>query len=197
MAEQFNYSSVLSPYIKRMLEIRKSMGIVDSRVRWILKEFDDFANSIGLQEPHITEEFVKRWHKSRISDKEITIYGKYLVLRQLTSLMCRNGCVCYIPIIPKQPKSEFTPYIYTHDQISQLFTAADSSRLFNNCMKTAIISMPVILRLLYSTGMRVSEALYMRNEDVNLDSGYIHLRKTKNRCERIVHIGGSMVIVIK
>lgn len=59
-----------------MLEIRKSMGIVDSRVRWILKEFDDFANSIGLQEPHITEEFVKRWHKSRISDKEITIYGK-------------------------------------------------------------------------------------------------------------------------
>ena len=70
-----------------MLEIRKSMGIVDSRVRWILKEFDDFANSIGLQEPHITEEFVKRWHKSRISDKEITIYGKYLVLRQLTSLM--------------------------------------------------------------------------------------------------------------
>lgn len=41
MAEQFNYSSVLSPYIKRMLEIRKSMGIVDSRVRWILKEFDD------------------------------------------------------------------------------------------------------------------------------------------------------------
>ncbi len=52
-----------------MLEIRKSMGIVDSRVRWILKEFDDFANSIGLQEPHITEEFVKRWHKSRISDK--------------------------------------------------------------------------------------------------------------------------------
>ena len=66
-----------------MLEIRESMGIVDSRVRWILKEFDDFANSIGLQEPHITEEFVKRWHKSRISDKEITIYGKYLVLRHL------------------------------------------------------------------------------------------------------------------
>lgn len=57
-----------------MLEIRKSMGIVDSRVRWILKEFDDFANSIGLQEPHITEEFVKRWHKSRISDKEINLW---------------------------------------------------------------------------------------------------------------------------
>ena len=65
MAEQFNYSSVLSPYIKRMLEIRKSMGIVDSRVRWILKEFDDFANSIGLQEPHITEEFVKRCGKAK------------------------------------------------------------------------------------------------------------------------------------
>ena len=64
-------------------------------------------------------------------------------------------------------------------------------------MKTAIISMPVILRLLYSTGMRVSEALYMRNEDVNLDSGYIHLRKTKNRCERLVPIGESMVIVLK
>lgn len=96
-----------------MLEIRKSMGIVDSRVRWILKEFDDFANSIGLQEPHITEEFVKRWHKSRISDKEITIYGKYLVLRQLTSLMCRNGCVCYTDYTKATKIGVYTLYIHT------------------------------------------------------------------------------------
>ena len=90
------------------------MGIVDSRARWILKEFDDLHNSMGLQEPHITEEFVKRWHKSRISDKEITIYGKYLVLRQLTLIDVPQWMrTCYIPIIPKQPKSEFTP-LYIH-----------------------------------------------------------------------------------
>ena len=56
--------------------------------------------------------------------------------------------------------------------------------------------MPVILRLLYSTGMRVSEALYMRNEDVNLDSGYTS-PQDKNRCERLVPIGESLVIVLK
>ena len=69
MAEQFNYSSVLSPYIKRMLEIRESMGIVDSRVRWILKEFDDFANSIGLQEPHITDHYL--WQISCIAPTDL------------------------------------------------------------------------------------------------------------------------------
>ena len=57
--------------------------------------------------------------------------------------------------------------------------------------------MPALLRLLYSTGMRISEALSIRNKHVHLDEGYILLDKTKNGSERIVPICESMKEVLE
>mgnify|MGYP004443270211 CR=1 FL=1 len=197
MAEQFNYSSILAPYMKKLLDIKSSAGISALRTKWILKEFDDFANASGLDGPHVTEAFIAEWRKTRLDDCDRTLYTKYSVWSQLTTLMCRHGCHCHIPNMPKQPKPDFTPYIFTTEQIASIIEAADSCRLYDIRMGTALISMPAILRLLYSTGMRVSEALSIRNEDVHLDEQYVILRKTKNGSERIVSIGDSMKAVLE
>lgn len=197
MAEQFNYSSVLAPYMKHLLKVKSSAGVSAHRTKWILKEFDDFANSEQLTNPHITEAFVKRWRATRIADCDRTLYAKYSVWSQLTKTMSRCGCECFIPHLPKQPKSDFTPYIFTPEQMAAIFTAADGCRLYDIRMGTALIAIPAILRLLYSTGMRVSELLSIRNSDVHLDEHYILLRKTKNGSERIVPIGASMESVLK
>ena len=54
MAEQFNYTSILAPHMRHLLEIKSSAGINALRTKWILKEFDDFANTEHLSDPHIT-----------------------------------------------------------------------------------------------------------------------------------------------
>lgn len=186
MAEQFKYSSVLAPYMNHLLDIKMSAGISALRTRWILKEIDDFANAECLKDPHIKEVFFKKWRATRVADCDRTLYSKCSVWCQLTRLMCRCGCVCFIPRMPKQPKSDFTPYIFTKEQIGAIFSAADEYRLYDIRMGTALIAMPALLRLLYSTGMRISEALSIRNKHVHLDEGYIRLDKTKNGSERIV-----------
>ena len=40
MSEQFNYRSVLAPYMRSLLEVKASAGINAQRMKWILKEFD-------------------------------------------------------------------------------------------------------------------------------------------------------------
>ena len=197
MAEQFNYSSVLAPYMKHLLEIKSSIGISAQRMKWILKEFDDFANSEQLSDAHITEAFIKKWRDTRTADCGRTIYAKYSVWSQLTRMMSRCGCECFIPRMPKQPKPDFTPYIFTIKQISDIFNAADSCRLYDIRMGTALFSIPAILRLLYSTGMRVSEAISVRNMDMHLDEHFIHLRKTKNGSERIVPVCDSLDNILR
>lgn len=192
MAEQFNYSSVLAPYMRHLLELKFSAGISAQRMKWILKEFDDFANTEHLCDAHITEEFIQKWRTTRIADCDRTLYAKYSVWFQLTRMMSRYGRECFIPRLPKQPKPDFTPYIFTMEQMASIFTAADNCRLYDIRMGTALISIPAILRLLYSTGMRVSEALSIKNKDVYLSDHYIHLRKTKNGSERIVPVSESM-----
>lgn len=197
MDEQFNYSSVLAPFMRRLLEMKASAGISAHRTKWILKEFDDFANSEHLDDPHVTEAFVREWRATRIADSEKTLYDKYSAWSQLTRMMSRQGCGCFIPRIPRQPKPNFTPYIFTPEQMAAIFTAADNRRLYDIRMGTALITIPAILRLLYGTGMRVSEALSVRNRDVHLDDHYIHLRKTKNGSQRVVPVGESLECVLR
>jgi len=106
--------------------------------------------------------------------------------------MARRGCSCFIPRLPKQPNSNFAPYIFTKEQIASIFKAADDFRLYDKRMCSALFAMPTLLRLLYSTGLRVSEALSIRNEDVHIDENYIHIHKTKNGSDRVVPLCESM-----
>lgn len=110
--------------------------------------------------------------------------------------MSRRGCLCHIPRLPRQPQRNFTPYIFTKSQIADIFAACDASRLYDVRMGTSLFSMPALLRMLYGTGARVSGALSIVNEDVHLDDGYIHLRKTKNGTDRIVPISESLRYVL-
>lgn len=196
MSEMFSYRSVLAPYMRSLLEVKASAGISAHRTKWILKEFDDFAMSEGLADPHVSSDFIEKWRKTRNADCDRTIYAKYSVWRQLTTLMSRTGCLCHIPRLPKQPKPDFTPYIFTESQMAAIFAACDACRLYDVRMGTALFSMPALLRMLYGTGARISEALSVVNGDVHLDRGYIHLRKTKNGTERMVPVGESLCGVL-
>jgi len=54
------------------------------------------------------------------------------------------------------------------------------------------MAFPCLLRLLYSTGLRISEALSILNEDVHIEQQYIRIRSSKNGCDRLVPICDSM-----
>lgn len=188
---------MLAPYIRQLLELKASAGIAAHRVKWILKEIDDFAVAESLQDPHITEAFIQKWRATRIVDCDRTLYAKYSVWSQLTRMMSRNGCPSFIPQMPNQPNSDFTPYIFTNEQVQSIFNHCDSYVLYDKRFGTALFSMPALFRLLYSTGLRVSEALSLRNEDIHIDEQIIIVHKTKNRSERIVPICKSLAEVLE
>ena len=55
--------------------------------------------------------------------------------------------------------------------------------------------MPALIRLLYSTGLRISEALALRDQDVNLEESYLLVNDSKNGKQRIIPISASLVVV--
>ena len=78
-----------------------------------------------------------------------------------------------------------------------IFKACDKLRLKENNMDSSIISMPALIRLLYATGLRISEASALRNEDVNLRDKYLRVKDCKNGKERIIPISNSLVSACK
>jgi integrase len=107
------------------------------------------------------------------------------------------GIQSYIPKLPPPQQSKFIPYIYSQKEIEALLKACDELRLHFVQLDSCLFCMPTLIRLLYSTGLRIGEALSMKTEDVNLDENYLRVRDSKNGKERIIPISDSMSSVCK
>ncbi len=199
MNRHFEYNSVLAPFIKDFIHMKEASGCNFLRGKWILYEIDRFFQENNVADPIITRELVSQWRKTRVNDKSSTLYSKYSIIAQLAKFMSRQGQDCFIPRLPEnsRSKSNFRPYIFTRNQIDRILQMSDRLRMYDCHMTNTMFCVPALLRLLYSTGLRISEALSIRNADVKFKEGYIHIRKTKNGSERIVPINDSLCEVLQ
>jgi site-specific recombinase XerD len=194
MSKHFEYKSVLASYIKGFIHMKEASGCNFLRGKWILFEIDCFFQENNTSEPVITRELVRKWRITRVNDSPATIYSKYSIISQLARYMSRQGRECFIPRLPRygSSKCNFIPYIFTHKQIDQLFCRSNLLRMYDRHMSNTMFSVPAVLRLIYSTGLRISEALSIKNADIKFDRSHILIRKTKNGCERIVPINDGL-----
>lgn len=196
MSHNFHYTSVMSIYIERFVEMRKAAGFTYFSPQWILKEIDDFYNMESLTEAVITKEIYRKWLLSRRTDGDCRIYSKAVMWRQLAQFMCLNGVKCEIPVPPRPPKPEHEPYVLNNNQISAIFKAADGMSMRYRNYNTALFSIPAMFRFLYATGVRESEVVALNNEDLMIEQSVAIIKIAKNRRERYVPISPSLKEVI-
>lgn len=197
MSEQFEYRSVFAPYFDSFLKMKDTMGYGLNKFRWIFLELDRFFLETGVTDAYITSEQIAAWRITRVNDKARTLYDKYSVLSQFCRYMCHLGHECYIPRLPKQKDMDFIPYVFTHQQMDMIFRECDSMTVLNGNMNSALFAIPALIRFLYSTGVRIGEALSIRNIDVDYGLRRIIIRKTKNQMQRMVPVNSSLENVLK
>lgn len=199
MRKKFVYKSVLATFINDFIAMKEALGFNNLRTKWILLEIDKFYVLKDVKEPVISRKSVTEWQQTRINDHPKTLYAKLSVMSQLARYMSKHGQECYIPPLPgySAGKTNFIPYIFTFEQISMIFKKSDELRMYDAHMNSTMFCIPVILRLLYSTGLRISEALSIRNSDVAFERKCIHIRRTKNGTERIVPLNCELEAVLK
>lgn len=196
MGEQFKFKSSLAPFINGFISGKDAAGCAFLRGRWICLEIDKFFLEEGLTEATITAEIVEKWRSTRTADSKRTLHAKYNIWQQLARYMNRNGCRCYVPQSVKLPHTTSSPYIFTTQQMLHIFEESNKMTAFNKNMRNGVMVMPTLIRFLYSTGVRISEALSIKNCDLHLDEEFILLRATKNGHERLVAINESLKSVL-
>jgi integrase len=193
MSEPFNYHSIFAPYFEGFIKMKQDLGYQALRTKWIFLEFDKFFTVIEAKDLYITRELIEQWRSTRLNDAPRTLYTKYTVWSQFSRYMCNIGQECYIPRPPKSPKkNSFIPYIFSHKEMASIFRTCDSLRLYDNHMSTILFIIPTVIRLLYGTGMRVSEALSLKNKDIDFQNNCITLRNTKNKEHRLAPLSNSL-----
>lgn len=197
--EQSRYKSIFTPYIIGFLKEKEQRGLSNTNVlKDFMLEFDRFFREYSIVDLRITETVILKWKSTRINDSKRTLYYKYNAWANFCKYLCSIGIECYIPRIPREGnQNNYIPYIFTTEEMELLFKTADKLRACGNRNTTPMFVMPALLRLLYSTGMRISEALSLKNEDVDFDKRVIYINRTKNKQQRLTVINNSLLLVLK
>jgi len=160
--------SIYAHYITNFIDLKRSLGFKYNEEERILSLFDKFIIEQGETKIGLSKELADKWSVRINNESELTRYGKVVCINQFSGYLRSLGIKSYIPQLPKYPVSTFIPYIFTYDEMNALFKACDNLKLRHRNMGSPMFVMPCLLRMLYATGIRIGEALSLKNEDVNL-----------------------------
>jgi integrase len=107
--------------------------------------------------------------------------------------MQRNGYKSYIPPkeIFKTAKASYVPYIFSVKELKSIFDNADNMKIQKQSPYKHFI-IPLLYRVLYGCGLRLSEALNLRLKDIDTNNKVLLIRYSKFNHQRIVPIKDSL-----
>lgn len=138
-----------------------------------------------------TKEIHIKWAKIRPEEKSPTTYYRRMnQTKLLLMFMMSVGYSVYMPPDTKSIPTAFRPHIYTEEEIKRYFYHVDHAQSYSD--KFTAIVFPVLFRLLYCCGLRISECLRIKLKDYDSTEGIIMLYETKFNSERIIPLSDEL-----
>lgn len=190
------YQSVYAGYIGRFIAIKQSLGFKYDTEGKILSLFDRLCHQREEPNVGITRALWEAWLSMNPDESSSYRYHRAVCIAQLSGYLNQEGIRSLMPRLPVH-KSDFTPYVFSRDQIGLFFGVADTMVACKKHMASIIFSLPCLWRVLYGTGIRIGEALALLEKDVNTQDNYLLIRDTKNGLERLVPISESLAQVCR
>jgi integrase len=103
-----------------------------------------------------------------------------------------HGLAAYV--IPKgyyPVEARYVPFIYTTGELKRFFTETDQCSYCYECPYRHLI-MPLFFRMIYTCGLRVSEAGLLTVGDVDLEKGILSVHHSKKDNSRLVPMSEAL-----
>lgn len=190
--EKLKFKSKFKKEINDMILYEKAMNFKYSN-KLNLYDLDNYFFTINKKIKNITKEefnnYIYHFKKSTIN-----VHKRYLIILKFCKFLIRFGCtnVFYEEVIFDN-NSLFQPHIYNKDEIAKILSIIDKKQYGN---KKFCYEYPVLFRLLYSTGLRISEALNIKFHDIDLNDNSINIMLSKENISRKIYFSNSMKKVI-
>lgn len=187
-----SWHSEISHMLVAYLKEKKMTGYRFESQEKYLKKFDLYYDRNGYSGIRLTRQMTDDFIYS-IYERPSTHYAKERLLRDFAFFLIRNGYgEIYVPEIRSAPQKQnlHVPYIFTEDEMARMFRVIDQWEDSFYTNRTLID--PVFFRLLYGTGMRVSEVLNLLLKDFNATEGTLTVYHAKNNKDRLVPLAPSL-----
>lgn len=141
----------------------------------------------------LSKEICNAWIDKCSSFHQNTLLRRVTPVRQLAKYLVGTGKEAYI--IPggiPNKQIHYDAHIFTETELKAFFSSIDKCRKSSFSPYRCYV-IPVIFRLLYTCGLRASEARLLNVDDVDLDTGKIFIRGSKGWEARIIYVSPDML----
>ncbi len=185
-------ASTLAEVIDTLVAARRAGGFRYDRQARVLAQFAGQCRRDGYPDGSIIQEAVEGFLYGRHL-KASTIRREQIVLRDLAEHARQFGWQAWAPptLTRLKVRHRPPPYVFSDQEIRRLFHAIDTQPL-SEMSNRALID-PVLFRVLYGTGLRLSEALNLQLRDLDSARGTLQVRDSKNRESRTVPLTRRLV----
>lgn len=177
---------------ERYLSERRALGFALESAGRSLLSFARFADERHPGRP-LTVELAVEWARAAKRPGPVTWARRLEIVRPFARYLRRTEPATEIPAVRQLGSGHrrLDPHIYTQGELSALLREARRLSPQEGLRPPAVAT---LLGLLACTGLRVSEALKLRVEDVGLDHALLYIRETKFRKSRLVPLHQSAVV---
>ena len=188
------YTSFMKETIYDFIKYRKSSNCWNASYESSLKTFENYCQKNFQYCNELTQEMVDTWcikrkiemnksYNSRIA--VIIAFLKYTNSRRITNLN--------VPSHLKSEKKTYIPHAFTEKELNNFFYSCDHIESNNSISSLTLnLTIPIFFRLLYSTGIRTTEARLLKLEDIDLENGIISVKKSKGNNQHYIVLDDSM-----
>lgn len=177
---------------REFIQYKRSAGYKYADEPKCLSRFCRFSEEQGVAGIEITRSLAEKWTEPREGESGKSRSHRITCVRQFAIYLNSLGYDAYVmPEVKGLCRSPFVPYIFTHGQIASVIRAADETEP-REASRNMHLSLPVIFRILYGCGLRVSEAVSLRCKDVNLEDGILTIREAKTDRDRYIPLSDTV-----
>ena len=190
---EINYKGPFKDHIQNHVELKRAVGYKYVTEEGHFKRFDRFTLEKYPHATDLTKHIVLDWCSKKTYEAQANQCSRASVIRQFGKYLDSIGVKSYI--LPKgyyPTEKQYMPYIYTDNELINFFVETDKCRYSSQRPYRHLI-MPILFRMIYMCGLRVSEARLLKVADVDLENGILTINHSKKDNSRLVPISNSLV----
>lgn len=189
----YNYNTLGENF----LQYKRFLGYSYKTEEVVIKEIVDYLTFNKIEE--ITKNVTQNYARNNQNIASNTLARNMGTFREFCIYLKQQGIQCYqIPqkLYPQNHKN-YTPYIFSHKEISRIYRNLNIPLQNYHYSYYRQVVYPLIIKILYQTGMRIGEVLKLRIDDYNVEYGCFKLNNTKNDNERIIILSNDLKLELE
>lgn len=191
MGVEKKFVGEFSELLEDFVQYKRNLGYKYDSTRESLQRFSKFTLNYNIENKILSKQLVIDWTSKRKNESLKGRENRSSDLRQFALYLQKLGYNVFIP--PKCHKNrhnEYIPYIFTHEEVERFLQVVDVIKPHPLSNRRA--SYPLLFRLLYCCGLRISEALNLKICDVDFDRGVLFIREAKCCKDRIIAMSATL-----